>query len=183
MISAARKLAVSLLSLAVLGTLLGAGALNLQAAAAQELQVTPPVNAKTDNDSVNVVIDWTPEEIEPGQSVEFSLGFQNPTSGESLAHVNYDVEFMDEAGSVVESVEDVHSHDGSEVHSIIFDSTGNLKMVVTVIGTGLTPPYDTTRSGTTELAIMVVPEFPVAPTILAAATGLIIAFRKLKILK
>ncbi|MGI0034952.1 MAG: hypothetical protein ACRD98_03670, partial [Nitrososphaera sp.] len=112
---------MSLLSLAVLGTLLGAGALNLQAAAAQELQVTPPVNAKTDNDSVNVVIDWTPEEIEPGQSVEFSLGFQNPTSGESLAHVNYDVEFMDEAGSVVESVEDVHSHDGSEVHSITFD--------------------------------------------------------------
>ncbi len=179
----AARVTLSLLSLSVLGTILGAGSLNLQAAAGQELVVNPPVDTKTDNESVNVVIDWSPEEIEAGKSVEFSLGFQDPTSGQPLSHVNYDVEFMDEAGGVVESEEGVHSHDGSGVHSITFDNTGNFKMVVTVIGIGLTPPYDTTKSGTTELPIMVVPEFPVAPTILAAATGLIIASRKLKILK
>lgn len=153
----------------------------LQPLAAQSPEAMPPVTVKTDNESVDVVIDWEPVEIETGQNVEFTLDFQNPSSGQSIAHINYNFEVQDESGTAVESLTDLHTHSGSDVQTVAFDNTGSFKLVVTIIGTGLNPPFDTTRSGTAETAVMVVPEFPVAPAILAAATGLgIILARKLR---
>src|SRR5688572_7714629 len=54
-----------------------------------------PVTAATDNQSVNVLISWQPMEIEPGQDTEFTLDFQDPSSGESIPHVNYNFEITD----------------------------------------------------------------------------------------
>jgi hypothetical protein len=66
---------------------------------------TPPVTAATDNESVNVLISWEPTEIEPEQDTEFTLDFQDPSSGDSIPHVNYNFEIIDENnGETVESM-------------------------------------------------------------------------------
>jgi hypothetical protein len=128
---------------------------------------TPPVTATTDNESVNVLISWEPTEIEPEQDTEFTLDFQDPSSGDSISHVNYNFEIIDENnGETVESMTDLHTHSGSDEQTVTFDTTGSFNFVVTVIGTGINPPFDTTQSGTAETIIAVGQEeepSPVAP--------------------
>ena len=80
-----------------------------------------------------------------------------PSSGESLSHVNYNLEAMDGEGNPVESITDLHTYTGNDVQTVTFDKTGSLKLVVTVLGTGINPPFDTARSGAAETAVTVVP--------------------------
>ena len=164
-------LSVSLLLLGALGL----ETIGLRTVAAQETSSSPPATLQTDNQSVTVLVNWSPQEIQPGQEAQFMLDFQHPFSGESLPHVNYNFEIMDEQGNIVESMTDLHTHTGNDVQTVTFNDTGSFRLVTTIIGTGLEPPFDTTRSGTAESAIMVVPEFPIAPVMLAAATGFGIA--------
>jgi hypothetical protein len=126
---------------------------------------SPPVTAATDNESVNVLINWEPTEIEPEQDTEFTLDFQDPSSGDSIPHVNYNFEIIDENnGEMVESMTDLHTHSGSDEQTVTFDTTGSFNFVVTIIGTGINPPFDTTQSGTAETIITVgLEEVPVAP--------------------
>jgi hypothetical protein len=128
---------------------------------------TPPVTAATDNESVNVLISWEPTEIQPEQDTEFTLDFQDPSSGDSIPHVNYNFEIIDENdGETVESMTDLHTHSGSDEQTVTFDNTGSFNFVVTIIGTGIDPPFDTTQSGTAETIIAVGQEeepSPVAP--------------------
>lgn len=126
---------------------------------------TPPVTIATDNESVNVLINWEPTEIEPDQVTEFTLDFQDPSSGDSIPHVNYNFEITDENnGEMVESMTDLHTHSGSDEQTVTFDTTGSFNFVVTVIGTGINPPFDTTQSGTAETIVPVgLEEVPVAP--------------------
>jgi hypothetical protein len=113
-----------------------------------------PVTASTDNQSVNVLISWEPAVIEPGQDTEFTLDFQDPSSGESIDHVNYNFEIVDQnSGETVESMTDLHTHSGSDEQTVTFDNTGGFNFVVTIIGTGIDPPFDTTQSGTAQTVI------------------------------
>jgi hypothetical protein len=113
-----------------------------------------PVTASTDNQSVNVLISWEPAVIELGQDTEFTLDFQDPSSGESIDHVNYNFEIVDQnSGETVESMTDLHTHSGSDEQTVTFDNTGGFNFVVTIIGTGIDPPFDTTQSGTAQTVI------------------------------
>src|SRR5215210_3527859 len=115
-----------------------------------------PVTVATDNQSVNVLISWEPMEIEPGQDTEFTLDFQDPSSGESISHVNYNFEIIDQNnGETVQSMTDLHTHSGSDEETVTFDTTGGFNLVVTIIGTGIDPPFDTTQSGTAQTVIPV----------------------------
>src|SRR5215208_5398893 len=115
-----------------------------------------PVTVATDNQSVNVLISWEPMEIEPGQDTESTLDFQDPSSGESISHVNYNFEIIDQNnGETVQSMTDLHTHSGSDEQTVTFDTTGGFNFVVTIIGTGLNPPFDTTQSGTAQTVIPV----------------------------
>src|SRR5918997_809725 len=115
-----------------------------------------PVTVATDNRSVNVVISWEPREIEPGQDTEFTLDFQDPSSGESISHVNYNFEITDQNnGGTVQSMTDLHTHSGSDEQTVTFDTAGSFNVVATIIGTGLDPPFDTTQSGTAQTVITV----------------------------
>jgi hypothetical protein len=115
-----------------------------------------PVTVATDNQSVNVLISWEPMEIEPGQDTEFTLDFQDPSSDESISHVNYNFEIIDQNnGETVQSMTDLHTHSGSDEQTVTFDTTGGFNFVVTIIGTGLNPPFDTTQSGTAQTVIPV----------------------------
>jgi hypothetical protein len=115
-----------------------------------------PVTATTDNQSVNVLISWEPTEIEPGQDTEFTLDFQDPSSGDSIPHVNYNFEIIDQNnGEPVESMTDLHTHSRSDEQTVTFDNPGSFNLVATIIGTGIDPPFDTTQSGTAQTIIPV----------------------------
>ncbi|HET6808625.1 MAG TPA: hypothetical protein VFH28_06155, partial [Nitrososphaera sp.] len=80
-------------------------------AAATTTTMPQPVTVATDNQSVNVLISWEPMEIQPGEDTEFSLDFQDPSSGESIPHVNYNFEITDQNnGETVQSMTDLHTH-------------------------------------------------------------------------
>jgi hypothetical protein len=123
--------------------------------AATATTMPQPVTVATDNQSVNVLISWAPEQIEPGQETDFTLDFQDPSSGESIDHVNYNFEIIDQNGETVQSMTDLHTHSGSDDQTVTFDTAGGFNMVVTVIGTGIDPPFDTTQSGTAQTVIPV----------------------------
>jgi hypothetical protein len=114
-----------------------------------------PVTVATDNQSVNVLISWEPMEIEPGQDTVFTLDFQDPSSGESISHVNYNFEIIDQNGGTVQSMTDLHTHSGSDEQTVTFDTAGSFNLVATIIGTGLDPPFDTTQSGIAQTVITV----------------------------
>jgi hypothetical protein len=115
----------------------------------------PPVNLKTDNGSVGIVVDWSPKEIQQGKDTEFSINFQDPSSGALLEHVNYNLEVKDASGNTVTSLTDQHVHMGKAVQKVTFDNSGDFQLVITVLGTGLTKPFDTAKSGTAETSITV----------------------------
>jgi hypothetical protein len=133
--------------------------------AATTTTMPQPITVATDNQSVNVLVSWEPTEIEPGEDTEFTLDFQDPSSGESISHVNYNFEIKDQNnGETVQSMTDLHTHSGSDEQTVTFDTTGGFNFVVTIIGTGINPPFDTTQSGTAQTVI------PVGQQ-LAGATG------------
>jgi len=59
---------------------------------------------------------------------------------------------------------DLHTHSGSDEQTVTFDTTGGFNFVVTIIVTGIDPPYDTAQSGIAQTVI------PVGQQI-ASATG------------
>ena len=139
-------------------------AIIIAAPAAATTSTPQPVTAATDNQSVNVVITWEPAQIEPGEDTEFMLDFQDPSSGESISHVNYNFEIMDQNGDTVQSTTDLHTHSGSDEQTVTFDTEGSFNLVTTIIGTGIDPPFDTSQSGTAQTVITVGQQ-------LAGATG------------
>jgi hypothetical protein len=114
-----------------------------------------PVTVATDNQSVNVLVSWEPAEIELGEDTEFTLEFQDPSSGEPIDHVNYNFEIMDQNGETVQSMTDLHTHSGSDEQTVTFDTQGSFNLVATIIGTGIDPPFDTSRSGSAQTVIPV----------------------------
>jgi hypothetical protein len=141
--------AATILALAIIMT---ASTITAPAAATTMPQ---PVTVATDNQSVNVLISWEPMEIEPGQDTEFTLDFQDPSSGESINHVNYNFEIIDQNGGTVQSMTDLHTHSGSDEQTVTFDTAGSFNVVATIIGTGIDPPFDTAQSGIAQTVITV----------------------------
>ncbi|MCI0565026.1 MAG: hypothetical protein MN733_41705, partial [Nitrososphaera sp.] len=136
---------------------------------------SPPVTVQTDNNSVSVIVDWTPEEIQAEQDVDFSLGFQDASSGQTLSHVNYNLRIVDpSSGAVVKSVDGIHTHSGQDVQTVKFDNLGDFRLDITVIGLGINQPFDTSKSGTAQTAIVVVPEFPFALASMAVGVAIIV---------
>ena len=123
--------------------------------AATATTMPQPVTVATDNQSVNVVISWEPVQILPGEETQFTLDFQDPSSGESIDHVNYNFEIIDQNGETVQSMTDLHTHSGSDEQAVTFDAEGSFNLITTIIGTGIDPPFDTTQSGTAQTVIPV----------------------------
>ena len=109
---------------------------------------TPPINLKTDNGSVVVTVEWSPKEIQQAKDVQFSITLQDPSSNTTLQHVNYNLQVKDANGTTVKSLTNLHSHTGKDVQTITFDKAGDFQLTVTVLGLGLTKPFDTSKSGT-----------------------------------
>ena len=149
--------AATFFTLAIIATAsMGSAPAATTSATATTTMSPQPVTAPTDNQSVNVLISWDPAEIEPGEETAFTLDFQDPASGESISHVNYNFEIIDQnTGEPVESMSDLHTHSGSYEQTITFDNPGSFNLVATIIGTGIDPPFDTAQSGTAQTIIPV----------------------------
>ncbi len=139
----------------ILAMIMTASTVAAPAIATTSTTMSQPVTVATDNQSVNVRIGWEPMEIEPGQDTEFTLDFQDPSSGEPISHVNYNFEITDQNGETVQSMTDLHTHSGSDEQTVTFDNAGSFNLVATIIGTGIDPPFDTTQSGTAQTVITV----------------------------
>lgn len=134
-----------------------------------------PVTIKTDNNSVDVIVSWTPQEIQAGENADFSLEFQNPSTGQTLSHVNYNFKIIDPSdGTVIKSIDGIHVHSGKDVQTVMLDNKGEFELEVTVLGLGINKPWDTSSSGTAQTAIMVVPEFPFVLMAMAAGMAIVI---------
>jgi hypothetical protein len=150
-----KRIAVLLSSTILVAGLVAIGSGLSAALAATTSPTTPPVNLKTDNGSVAVIVDWSPKEIRQGNAAQFSINFQDPSSGTLFQHVNYNLEVKDASGNIVKSLTNLHVHTGKDVQTITFDKAGNFKLTITVIGLGLNKPFDTSKSGTAETSVMV----------------------------
>ncbi len=149
------SVATALFTLAIIAAA-SMGSAPAAATTAATATMPQPVTATTDNQSVNVLVSWEPIEIEPGQDTEFTLDFQDPSSGDSIPHVNYNFEIIDQNnGETVQSMTDLHTHSGTDEQTVAFDTAGSFNLVATIIGTGINPPFDTTQSGTAQTVIPV----------------------------
>jgi hypothetical protein len=117
---------------------------------------TPPVTLKTDNGSVQIVVNWSPKEIKQGAATQFTISFQDPSTGTPLKHVNYNFEVKDaNSNTTIQSQMAQHVHNGEATQTVTFDKPGNFQLVTTVIGLGLSQPFDTSKSGTAQTTITV----------------------------
>jgi hypothetical protein len=117
---------------------------------------SPPISLKTDNGSVQVVVNWSPKEIKQGTATQFTISFQDPSTGTPLQHVNYNFEVKDaNRNTTIQSQMAQHVHNGQATQTVTFDKPGNFQLVTTVIGLGLSQPFDTSKSGTAQTTITV----------------------------
>src|SRR5919199_2182366 len=115
---------------------------------------SPPVSLKTDNGSVQVIVNWSPKPITQGTATQFTISFLDPSTSKPLQHVNYNFEVKDaNSNATISSQMSQHVHNGNATQTVTFDKPGNFQLVTTVIGLGLSQPFDTSKSGTAQTTI------------------------------
>ena len=117
-----------------------------------QTSATPPISVKTENNALQILINWDPTAA-PGSEIPFSIEFKHPFSEMNLQHVNYNIEVFDNNGSSIYSKENLHTHIGSDVQTIMIPNKGSYDMLITVLGTGIDPPFDMTRSGVAKISM------------------------------
>ena len=117
-------------------------------------QTKSPLLFKTENNAVSIKINWN-KEIQIGTPLIFFIEFTHPFSGMKLQHVNYNLDIIDSNGENVFSKENIHTHIGDDAQDIEFENRGTYTIIITVLGTGVDPPFDTTRSGVGSIPITI----------------------------
>jgi len=98
------------------------------------------------------LVNWD-SNLSPGTKIPFIIDFKHPFNDMNLQHVNYNLQLFDDKGTSVFSMENIHVHMGSDVQNIMIENPGKYTMVITVLGTGINPPFDTTRSGVAKISL------------------------------
>lgn len=117
-----------------------------------QTSTTPPISVKTENNALQILLNWDAS-ASTGNEIPFSIEFKHPFSEMNLQHVNYNIELFDDNGTSLSSQENIHTHIGSDVQKIMIPDKGSYDMLITVLGTGIDPPFDTTRSGVAQISI------------------------------
>lgn len=113
---------------------------------------SPPISIKTENNAVAILVKWD-SNLSPGTEIPFMIDFKHPFNDMNLQHVNYNLQLLDDKGTYVFSKENMHVHMGSDVQNIMIENHGKYTLVITVLGTGINPPFDTTRSGVAKISL------------------------------
>jgi hypothetical protein len=119
--------------------------------------------------------------IDSPQEVKFHIDFLHPGAFDHITHVNYEFHITDESGKMIVHKTGLHIHEGMDTQSVTFSDMGSFTLMVNVIGTGISQPYDTTNSGTASAMIAVTPEFPLGVMLITAAlVGTSLIFTRFK---
>lgn len=113
---------------------------------------TPPISIKTDNEALGISVNWN-SNLTLGKEIPFSIDFKHPFDDTNLQHVNYDLHLFNNNGEPVYSKEGLHTHTGSDIQNIMIENSGSYTMLITVVGTGIDPPFDATRSGIAQIQL------------------------------
>lgn len=113
-----------------------------------------PTTIKTDNESTEIHINAN-NDLVLSTPTSFFIEFRHPFSSMPLQHVNYNIDVIDSSGNPVFSKQNQHTHIGQNEHEITFNNTGNYNININVLGTGIDPPFDTTRSGIATVPVTV----------------------------
>ena len=131
----------------------------------------PPLE-RTTNDGSHIILTWDPVDIQPNSNVSFGLAL-NDAQGFPLQDVAYDFTVKDANGQVIQEYGNQQADFGNATHQVTFNSTGPKTVTVTINSVGGQPTGQIIQ--TTDFNVVVVPEFPVSTTIVAAAMiGLIV---------
>jgi hypothetical protein len=136
----------------------------------------------TDTGNINVVLDWTPDQLNANTESTLTLGFLDGFSGERIANnVNYNIRILDNNGSQVYSQTGLVAEGGTDTQTIDFAANENYRMEIQVTGIATDgQPIDQTRNGIAR-GIVVVPEFSAgaaaATTILGITLSIILLQR------
>jgi hypothetical protein len=128
----------------------------------------------TDTGNINVVLEWTPSQLNANAESTLTLSFLDGFSGERIADdVNYNLRILDNNGSQVYSQTGLVAEGGTGTQTIDFPANENYRMEVEVTGIARDgQSIDQTRNGIAR-GIVVVPEFPSGSlTTAAAVTGI-----------
>jgi hypothetical protein len=140
--------------LLVTGITLSFGILNAYGQTSADTVQSLPSTVKTDNESTEIHINAN-NDLVSSTPTSFFIEFRHPFSSMPLQHVNYNLEVLDSSGKPVFSEQNQHTHIGQNEHEITFNSTGNYDIKINVLGTGIDPPFDTTRSGIATVPVTV----------------------------
>jgi hypothetical protein len=136
----------------------------------------------TDTGNINVVLDWTPDQLNANTESTLKLGFLDGFSGERIANnVNYNIRILDNNGSQVYSQTGLVAEGGTDTQTIDFPANENYRMEIQVTGIARDgQTIDQTRNGIAR-GTVVVPEFSagtaVAITILGITLSIILLQR------
>ncbi len=149
-------MSVSLLSalLLISGITLSFGILNVYGQTSSDTLQSLPSTVKTDNESTEIHINAN-NDLVSSTPTNLFVEFRHPFSSMPLQHVNYNLEVVDSSGKPVFSKQNQHTHIGQNEHEITFNSTGNFDIKIDVLGTGIDPPFDTTRRGIATVPVSV----------------------------
>jgi hypothetical protein len=131
----------------------------------------------TDTGNINVVLEWTPSQLNANAESTLTLSFLDGFSGERITgDVNYNLRILDNNGSQVYSQTGLVAEGGTGTQTIDFPANENYRMEVEVTGIARDgQSIDQTRNGIAR-GTVVVPEFPSGSLATAAAvTGISIA--------
>jgi hypothetical protein len=136
----------------------------------------------TDTGNINVVLDWTPDQLNANTESTLTLGFLDGFSGERIENnVNYNIRVLDNNGSQVYSQTGLVAEGGTDTQTIDFPANENYRMEIQVTGIARDgQTIDQTRNGIAR-GTVVVPEFSagtaVAITILGITLSIILLQR------
>ena len=124
----------------------------------------------TDTGNINVVLEWTPSQLNANAESTLTLSFLDGFSGERITgDVNYNLRILDNNGSQVYSQTGLVAVVGTGTQTIDFPANENYRMEVEVTGIARDgQSIDQTRNGIAR-GTVVVPEFPSGSLATAAA--------------
>ncbi|MFL6525019.1 MAG: hypothetical protein ACJ70Q_02620, partial [Nitrososphaera sp.] len=142
-------------------------------ASAQPAQTTSEI--LTDTGNINVVLQWTPSQLNANTQSTLNLSFVDGFSGQQITNdVNYDLRVFDNNGSQVYSQTGLIAKGGTGTQTIDFPADDNYRMEIQV--TGITKDgqgVDQTRNGVAR-GTVVVPEFSIGSFMVPAVIAVII---------
>lgn len=134
----------------------------------------------TDSGNLNVLVEWTPNQLSAGTDSTLKLAFSDGFSGQRVAgDVSYNLRIFDLNHTQVYAQSDLVAEGGTGTQTIVFPSDENYRIEVEITGIMQDgQQVDQTRNGIAR-GIVVVPEFPITAMLaVAGVLGAMIAVRR-----